>query len=304
MAQSPGYPNFPLSKAVGNVSKIFSSDRTNAIGRDVAARHMGYSGITGSSDKALATLVHYGLTEKAGKGQIRVTQTAVDILHPDQPTTKRNALRRAAFSPAVFQQINDSFSDGTPSEEALKSWLMRQNFLDRAINPVIKAYLETCHYLRQEKAFESVRPSSDESANLDIPNDNEVVFGGAAVGNLIQWERDGVLLLPSPTRVRHVSPEGDWVFVDGSETGIPMSQTIVEHSEAYAPPIMPMAPRPELPMVTPNSDELNQIKITQNGDKLNIHCDNVTSKGLRALRKKLEMYSSILELDEIDVSGP
>lgn len=253
MAQSPGYPNYPLAKAISQISKIFNSDRTNPIGRDVAARHIGYGGITGSSDKALATLVHYGLSEKAGKGQVKVTQTAVDILHPDKPETKRKALRKAAFNPAVFQRINESFSDGMPSEEALRSWLMRENFLDRAVNPVIKAYLETCQYLQQEKAFESVDLALGENVNFDEPSDNDVVYGEAKVGDFIQWERDGVLQMPAPARVRHVTDDGDWAFVDGSETGIPMSQTIVEQSADA--PVAPLKATPIMPLATPPAND-------------------------------------------------
>jgi hypothetical protein len=153
--QSPGYPNFPLEKAVNLAAQIFEKDRKNAIDRDVAAQHIGYSGSSGAADKSLGTLAHYALVEKAGKGQLRVTQTLVDILYPDSTEDKRVALLEAAFSPSIFRDIKARFEDGTPSESALRGWLMRENFLDRAINPVTKAYLETIKFLEQSKAFES-----------------------------------------------------------------------------------------------------------------------------------------------------
>src|SRR4051794_18574026 len=148
--QSPGYPNISLSKAIARVRTIHSADRRNPIDREVAAKHMGYSGQSGASDKMLASLAHYGLLEKAGKGQTRVSQLAVDILHPETSADRRKALREAAYSPNIFAEIRDRFTDGNPSEHALRSWLTRENFLDNAIGPVVEAYIENCRYLEQE----------------------------------------------------------------------------------------------------------------------------------------------------------
>lgn len=240
-SQSPGYPNFPLPKAIDYARKIFSADRRNPIDREVAAKHCGYGGLSGASDKVLASLAHYGLLERAGKGQVRVTSTAVDILHPDplKPEQRKRALQHAAFSPSIFESIRNNFSDGLPSEAALRSWLMREEFLDRAINPVTKAYLETCQYLEQEKAIESGGPSDDERANQDGNDDEETVFGNVRVGDLIQWEIDNIMQMENPMRVRLVDEINgrQFVAVEGSETGIPMDQAIVIERGDTKPPI-------------------------------------------------------------------
>ncbi len=64
-----------------------------------------------------------------------------------------------------------------------------------------------------------------------------VTYGGTVVGDLIQWEADGVLRLEKPTRVRAVQEHDgkQWVFVDGSESGIPMEQVIVEQKGGGVP---------------------------------------------------------------------
>lgn len=240
VSQSPGYPNYALPKALDQVRKIIAEDRRNIIGREVAAKHIGYSSLSGSSEKALATLAHYDLLERSGKGQTAVTQTAMDIVYPENEEARRTALLSAATNPSVFRSISDAFPD-TPSEGALENWLVRENFLNRAIKPVIKAYLGTQQFLKQEKALESGGPSVDNGANMIEPTSNDVEFGGANVGDLIQWERDGTLQIPSPVRVRSISSDGAWVFVEGSETGIPMSQTIVEQNPtAITPPTLPI----------------------------------------------------------------
>jgi len=76
------------------------------------------------------------------------------------------------------------------------------------------------------------------------------------VGDLVQVEIDGVLALPQPKRVRAIQEyEGqDWIFVEGSETGFPMNQTILQ--EAAAAPLAMTPPR--LPL-TPSTDELQKL---------------------------------------------
>lgn len=238
--QSPGYPNFPLEKAVDLVGLVFENDRRNIVDREVAAKHIGYSGLSGASEKALATLAHYNLLQKAGKGQTQVTQTAVDILHPDSEEDRAVALRDAAFSPAIFASISERFADGPPSEGALKSWLKRENFLDRAINPVTKAYLETLRYLEQQKAIESGGVTPVSESEQSSRNGHNRRFGGANLGDLVQWESNGALQFERPLRVRAVSDDGQWIAVEGTDTGIPMSQILVEQAASQTtPPVFP-----------------------------------------------------------------
>ena len=246
--QSPGYPHLPLNKAIERAKNIFDADRTNVIDRETAAEHVGYSSISGASEKMLSTLAHYGLIESAGKGQTKITNLGLDIYAPESEASKKLAIYKAGKTPSVFTMI-DSHFDVRPSESSLRNWLIREQFVDRAIQPVMKAYFKTMDYIEQSGALESGGPSSVNSANDGGPDGNDVVYGGAKVGNLIQWEIDGVLQLPKPTRVRHVHEDGEYLFVDGSETGIPMSQVTVEQKIPVVPPhmvapILPLSPPP------------------------------------------------------------
>lgn len=159
--RSPGYPNFSLREAVKRAEKIFSADRRNPVERENAAKHMGYNGLNGAADKALATMVHYGLLERVGKGEVRISQLAVDILHPDSPAQRKEALHASAYRPLLFATLRERFPDGA-SAETLKSYLVRENFLDRAISPAISAYGDTCAYTKQEGAFDSGGPDESE----------------------------------------------------------------------------------------------------------------------------------------------
>ncbi len=239
---SPGYPNMSLPKAIAAARKIFDADRRNPIDRAVAAKHMGYSGPSGASDKALASLAHYGLTEKTGKGEIKVSQLALDIIHPEKPEHKPRALFEAGFKPQVFKDLKERFG-GHVSEEALRSYLIRENFQNIAINPVMNAYFETCRFLEQEKAIESGGESNESGTDSPTPKQgDQPEFGGAKVGDLIQWEANGALQMEQPMRVRWVSDDGQWVAVDDSETGIPMDEVLVEERAKAVPAPPPVVP--------------------------------------------------------------
>ena len=155
VARSPAYPGMSIRQAIELTKKLHAGNRTNPIDREAAAKDMGFRGITGSSTKALADLTHFGLLEKAGKGGVRVTQLAVDILYPESEAAHAGAVQRAAILPALFGELRAHFADGVPSENALKSYLMRRNFVTAAIPAVVNSYLETCRVLQETGVTES-----------------------------------------------------------------------------------------------------------------------------------------------------
>lgn len=165
--RSPGYPSISLAEAIDLTSKIFDHNRRNATDREAAVKDMGFSGVTGHSQKMLSNLAHFGLIEKAGKGGIAVSELAVKMLHPKSPDERRAALLEAAFSPELFQEIRTNWPDGFVSENSLRAYLMREGFASVAVAPAIKSYQDTYGFLRQENATESHgghAPGTTESA--------------------------------------------------------------------------------------------------------------------------------------------
>lgn len=153
--RSPNYPGIPLGQAIDLVGEIHRKNRTNVIDRLSAAQDMGYSGLTGRSLKLLGALSQFDLLAKVGKGDVRVTPTAVDILHAIEPDARAAALRRAGMSPKLFREIFERFPDGIPSENVIRSYLVQQGFADVAIGPVIKSFVETNRFLEDARDIES-----------------------------------------------------------------------------------------------------------------------------------------------------
>ena len=173
-SQSPPHPTFSLPKSLVLARKIYDADRRNALDREVAAKHMGYSGKSGASDKALASLAHYGLTEKVGKGEIRVSQLAMDIFHPDptDPQSEQRAILKAGMKPSLYKELRSQFPDQV-SQGALESYLVRMGFNDAALSPAMNAYFETIRYLEQSKVFESGGIEGESGPDSDL-QENDV----------------------------------------------------------------------------------------------------------------------------------
>lgn len=149
--RSPNYPALSLPQSVEMVEKLHKANRTSVISRLTAAQDMGYSGLTGRSLTVLASLAQYGLVEKVGKGDIKVTRRAVDILHGVEESDRAEAILEAAFAPALFQQLHERFPEGVPSQNALRSYLIQQEFADVAIGHAINSFLETNAFAENAK---------------------------------------------------------------------------------------------------------------------------------------------------------
>ncbi len=154
-SRSPNYPAIPLDQAIDLVGKLHSKSRTNVIDRESAAMDMGYSGLTGRSLKILGALAQYDLVKASGKGSLRVTPVAVDILHGITAEDRKAALRHAGTAPRLFKSIVDRFTDGVPSENVIRSYLIQQGYADGALSPAIKAFLETNRFLENAGAYDS-----------------------------------------------------------------------------------------------------------------------------------------------------
>jgi hypothetical protein len=105
-------------------------------------KHMGFGGVNGASLGAISAAAKYGLLDYTDN-QYRVTERMLAILHPNTPTEKIEAIAAAARSPELFVEIFDSFPGAPPSDENLRSYLIRRGFSQSALGAVIQSFRET-----------------------------------------------------------------------------------------------------------------------------------------------------------------
>ncbi|ODT23977.1 MAG: hypothetical protein ABS54_10050 [Hyphomicrobium sp. SCN 65-11] len=228
-----------LREAVAAVRKIDAAYRKSPADREHAAKLIGYSTLSGPASKALAALAIYGLVERAGKGELRVSDRASRILHTDSPQERQRELELASVEPTIYQDMAERWPGIVPPEDGVATFLRRHEFAESAIKPAVRAYLDTIAFLAENRVSESHRPSAGEHQKSGSSGGGSTspARGGARVGDLVQWESQGALRFEQPRRVRHVSEDGMWVAVEGSETGLPMAEIIVEQrAPAGEPP--------------------------------------------------------------------
>jgi hypothetical protein len=153
--RSPNFPGISLEKAIQYVAVIFDKNRHASITNEDVAKDLGYSGLSGRSLKLLGALNQFGLLEYTGKGQVRVTKTASDILHGFPDDVKLQALRKAGASPALFQSIYDRFDGDVPGENAVRSFLIQSGFTNEGAAKALAAFMATNQYLGIAGATES-----------------------------------------------------------------------------------------------------------------------------------------------------
>lgn len=264
--RSPPYPFIALSKVIGRAKELHEKALHHQVGLKVLADAWGYGTKSSGLNQTIAALKQFGLLTDQGSGpkrQFQLTDQAIRIIRdPDPESIKRKkVIKKAALAPKIHNELWSIYGDSEISDIVLKTYLT----LDRtekdeapysatAADELIEEYKETISFAGLSKSDTVSLEEGDKGVDQapDAHRRTEPKqYGGAHVGDLIQWESEGELKFESPCRVRAVRDhEGhEWVFIEGSETGILMTQVIVEEkgnetgkTDAMRPPVLPEVP--------------------------------------------------------------
>lgn len=227
-ARGPAYPYIPLGRAV---------ERTQVIADKGAGRQpmppesfyalWGIGAKSSSARQTIAALGYYGLVEHVGRGNDRrakLSELARRIVFDQREGSldRATALRQAALEPPIFRELYDRYGPVLPADTAFHSYLMMErSFTKQGAEACTDNYKSTFEYagLAEPEKMPAARDSNG--------GGNEVEYGGARAGDLIDYEAGGAIANREPLRVRALSPDQAWVFVEDSETGLEMDQVIV-----------------------------------------------------------------------------
>lgn len=154
MAQvrSPNYPAVSLPEAITKIDAVFRKEHKHPSPREVLAQAIGYGSLNGASAVMISALHKYGLLEPVGnKGNYKVSEDAVDILlHRPGDSERVTAIQRTAFMPQLFSELHNHYGDSLPSEQNLRTYLLKRDFNPKTVSGVIRAYRDTIEFVNAE----------------------------------------------------------------------------------------------------------------------------------------------------------
>jgi hypothetical protein len=306
--RSPPYPYIGLGKAIQKVEQLYAAVRHHAAAMPTAAKAWDTGAKSSATAQSIGALLQYGLIEDEGTGdarKIKLTPLGLQIVMDKRPdSSERDAAeRKAALTPKIFAEIFHEYGTGEGIDDTLLIHALtaervqsgKAPYSEQSANDVIRVYKDTIAYTGISDSDKSGDEGQGSAKDEVLP----ISRVAAQVGDFVQWVSNGVVQFPEPSRVRAVSEDGDWAFVEGSKTGIPMSELEVleqPKQQRRAPPSLPLPE--EEPTVYDRADprDKDRMKVVWEGSLIHISA-TVDKAGLARLRKKLDAMETLLSDD-------
>lgn len=255
-SRGPAYPYINLERAVEKATIIADKGAARQkMPPETFYKLWGMGAKSSGSRQTMAALNYYDLVEYVGRGtdrKVQLTELALRIVLDKQPNSsaRKEAIQKAALEPQIFRELYDRYAPLLPDDVVIETYLkIERAFNDEGARATIKHFRDTMEYAGLDQPTN--KPDERDSNSAD----GGVVYGGARVGDLVDYEAGGSIRNSDPLKVRAVSADQAWVFVEDSETGLEMEQVIVkERPAAPFPPEVPIdqafgrTPPPTLPL--------------------------------------------------------
>jgi hypothetical protein len=292
--RGPAYPAISLPKAMELVEKVRDSNLTRAaVSPEIYYKVWGYKGESGATRPLLAALNHYDLMEYVGRGdskQVRLSALAHRIIFDKVPNSPDRvaALREAALTPTIFSRLRSDLGVPVPPEFVVETFLTRDcGYSESAAKVIYENYLETLELANLDKPDNM--PPHDDAPEEGKPRNNRAP---ATAGDLVQVEINGAFALERPARVRAVQEHDgrSWVFIDGSEAGIPMDQIVVEEKGKAVAPTLPLGQHSEVEHKTPAPGTRREVFALDEGDLIISYPDDLSLASYEDLETYFQLF--------------
>jgi hypothetical protein len=153
--RSRRYPAISLDKAIERARELYEVEGRHSTPVAEVVRAWGYSNHTsGAATSTYAAVRQFGLVEESGRGDERVarlTDLAFEIIRSPDPT---EAIRQAAMTPPVHQEMWMDYGLELPSERSLHWTLVRDSgFTEPGATDFLRQYQDTLAFLRAMDAL-------------------------------------------------------------------------------------------------------------------------------------------------------
>lgn len=139
--RSPAYPAIDLESAIQRLSTVYEKESRQPVPVSVLMEHWNFTPKSSYGLQTVAALLKYELMEDEGSGldrSVKITDLGLSILIPENESEKQTAIRKAALSPAIIDDVWTHFEGQLPSDGTIKVYLIRhKGFNPRSVDEVI-----------------------------------------------------------------------------------------------------------------------------------------------------------------------
>ena len=268
--RSPNYPVVGLRAALNRAAQLYKKYKRNTVPINLVHKEWEYKEYSGIANQAVAALKSFGLVDVEGKEndrRVRLTEPAYRILLDS--SDRAELLKKAALMPPLYAELWKKWEGGEfPNNELINHYLVHDReegkFNPDTVHGFIANFLDTLRFARllpdgtMDGCAEEPPAADAEKRDLSV-----------AVGTYVQWTSAGNDMFAVPRVVRGLSSDGQWAFVEGSETGVPVQElTVMETPKPMAsaaqPPSNPFFKPAEAPPPS-GAEQAEEKKIFDEG---------------------------------------
>jgi hypothetical protein len=237
--RSPAYPAVNLAQAIKRADEFYRHELKNPASFSTVSAHWGFKPTSSGALLTAAALKSFGLVnelESTTGRTLQVSPLGLKIVADKRPESVERdaAIKEAALRPKIHALIWRRWNGTLPSDTELSYRLENEwDFNVNSIPGVIKELRDTISFAKL---------SASDSVSQGVEDSHEDEEHTVKIGDFVQWEPQGILQFREPRQVSRLSDDGQFVFVDGSPTGMPIAEVSVEEPPANAP---------KPPLVTP-----------------------------------------------------
>lgn len=219
----------PLAGGANTVSKVgnLSSQEVGRLMPDGPLRNQPYTMSEFDADRAIDLEEGQGITFEPPGVAVEGVDEQVDMLAPltrvsNPQVPPRSKTKPKTVKPRPQKTVEQELSDLNREIGKLE---IGKKGSDRRSAKLQNLYARRERVIRegQEAGYYAI-----DEVPAETPRFNQGVRDGVRAGDRVQWVSQGVAQFSEPRTVTDVSEDGSHVFVEGSNTGIPVSELEVE----------------------------------------------------------------------------
>lgn len=283
------FPFINLEKALARAQQLYSADqRGNEMSVATAFAVWEYSDKSSGGFQTISALKMYGLLEESGAGKVKLTKHALDYFRDEREDHRAQRLQDFATNPPLLMELFNQWGSHVPSDTVARSHLkLDRGLSEQSARAALGIFKENIAFanVKGDGKIAEIKDGKGDLKNLALPK----------VGDYVQWTVNGADQFKPVRQVTKIA--GDFIWVFGSNTGVPLEQVTI----ASAPAPKPVMEAGKSLTVEPSerdlgpSDDAQQIDVLLRGNRLQITAD-VDAAGLTKLKDVLAKYDEILKL--------